>query len=207
MARFFARGERISRFDGTIDSMKIGISGARGSFSEEAALQYCEKNRIEAPAFEYLVFVEQVLEALEKGNIDIGIFAIENSNGGVVLEYLPAIGAHRFAVEEIFEVPVRHMLLAISGTKREDITAITSQKQALQQCRMYLKREWPTAEVIEYVDTATAAKDLHEGTLSPMTAVIASEGAGKLYGLETLEAGVQDLKFNYTTFIAAKALA
>lgn len=186
--------------------MKIGISGGRGSFSEEAALQYCHKHGITDPEFEYLVFVEQVLSALEAGMIEVGIFAIENSNGGVVLEYLPAIGAHRFKMEAIFEVQVRHMLLVQPGTKREDITAVTSQKQALQQCRMYLKREWPEADVQEYIDTATAAKDLHEGKLPSTTAVVASERAGELYGLEVLEAGIQDLKFNYTTFIAARKL-
>ncbi|MBU6323512.1 MAG: hypothetical protein KGI41_01495 [Patescibacteria group bacterium] len=186
--------------------MKIGISGAQGSFSEQAAGQYCRENGIDSPELVYLTFVEQVLEALEKGEIDLGIFAIENSNGGVVTEYLPAIGRHRFDIVKIFEMNVEHMLLALPGTKREEVKRIVSQNQALRQCRMYLKRVWADADVEEYVDTATAAKDLHEGTLPKDAAVIAPASAGKLYGLEVLEPGIQDLKFNYTTFIAAKKL-
>ena len=183
--------------------MKIGISGAKGSFSEEAARQYCRAENIENAEFEYLIFVEKVLGALEKGDIDLGIFAIENSNGGVVTEYLPAIAAHRFKIKKIFEMDVRHMLLALPSAKREDIKTIVSQNQALRQCRMYLKRIWPSAEITEYVDTATAAKDLHEGTLSKETAVIAPRAAAELYGLAILEESIQDLKFNFTTFIAA----
>ncbi len=186
--------------------MIIGISGARGSFSEEAAGQYCREAGIEKPELIYLTFVEQVLEALEKGDIDMGIFAIENSNGGVVTEYLPAIAKHRFSIEKIFEMNVQHMLLALPGTKREHVKRIVSQNQALRQCRMYLKRVWPEADVEEYIDTATAAKDLHEGKLPKDAAVIAPKAAGELYGLLALEEGIQDLKFNYTTFIAAKKL-
>jgi prephenate dehydratase len=65
---------------------------------------------------------------------------------------------------------------------------------------------WPDAEVVDYIDTATAAKDLGEGTLPATSAVIAPRAAAELYGLEILEEGVQDLKFNYTTFLATERL-
>jgi prephenate dehydratase len=186
--------------------MKIGISGAQGSFTEAAAKLYILDNRIPETELVYLTFVENVLESLEKGEIDLGVFAIENSNGGVVTEYLPAIGAHRFGIQKIFEMKVEHMLLVRPGTTAAKIKKIVSQNQALRQCRMYIKRVWPDAEVIEYIDTATAAKDLHEGTLGDDVAVVAPQAAADLYGLEVLEAGIQDLKFNFTTFIAATRL-
>ncbi|MBP6860602.1 MAG: hypothetical protein KBC38_03530 [Candidatus Pacebacteria bacterium] len=184
--------------------MKIGVSGAKGSFTEQAANQYCRENGVEGAEIVYLTFVEQVLEALESGQIDTGIFAIENSNGGVVTEYLPAIAAHRFRIERIFEMNVEHMLMVLPGTRREEVKQIVSQNQALRQCRLYIKRVWPDADVKEYVDTATAAKDLHEGTLDKDSAVVAPKSAAELYGLEILEASIQDLKFNFTTFIVAK---
>lgn len=186
--------------------MKIGISGGRGSFSEEAARAYAASAHIEKPAFVYLTFVEQVLDALEKGDIDRGIFAIENSNGGVVTEYLPAIGAHRFGIVKLFDLSVHHMLMAKSGVKTTDIRTIVSQNQALRQCRMYLKRVWPHTEIREYEDTAKAAEDLALGVLPPDCAVIASRAAAKTHKLTILEESVQDLKFNVTTFIIAKRL-
>ena len=191
---------------GVAEHMRIGISGGRGSFTEEAANEHCKLAQITGPRLEYLTFVEQVLEALEKGTIDIGIFAIENSNGGVVLEYLPAIGKHRFDVIKTFEIPVHHMLLVLPGKKREDVKVITSQKQALLQCRLYLRRMWPNTEISEYIDTATSAKDLAEGVLPPETAVVASRACAKLYDLEILEESIQDSKFNFTTFIVASRL-
>lgn len=184
----------------------IGVAGKRGSFSEAAARLYCSHNSLPNPQIEYLTFIEQVLTALEDGDIDLGIFAIENSNGGVVLEYLPAIGKHRFRVEKTFELDVHHALLVRPGTKREDVRHIVSQKQALSQCRHYLKRKWEDTDISEYIDTATAAKDLSEGKLSDGSAVVASRACADVYGLVILEESIQDLKFNYTVFIAATRL-
>lgn len=186
--------------------MKIGISGAEGSFSEAATRQYCREQGIENAEFVYLAFVENVLSALEAGEIDLGVFAIENSNGGFVTEYLPAIAAHTFKPKKLIELNVEHMLLVAPGTKAADVRRIVSQRQALRQCRMYVKRIWPDAEVEEYIDTATAAKDLANGTLEKDAAVIASRGAAAVCGLEILEESIQDLKFNYTTFIVAERL-
>ncbi len=181
--------------------MRIGISGVAGSFTEAAAHIYLGGQNAE---LEFLTHAGAVLDAVAEGKVDVGIFAIENSNGGVVTEYLPAIAEHQFSIDKIFEVPVDHMLLVKKGTRATDVTKIVSQRQALRQCRMYLQRQWPNIEVGEYVDTATAAKDLSEGALPSSTAVVASQRAGDVYGLDVLDAKIQDLKFNYTVFIAAK---
>lgn len=183
--------------------LKIGVSGARGSFSEQAAEEYVKKYNATAEKFEYLVSVENVLVALEKGEIDRGIFPIENSNGGIVIEAVYAMAKHTFAIERLFEIDVHHNLLVAQGAKTDDITAITSHDQALKQCRMYLKRKWPGVDIQAYADTAKAAEDLGNGTLPKTTAVIAPRGCATLYHLDILEESIQDLKFNYTTFVVA----
>lgn len=184
--------------------MIIGVSGARGSFSEQAALEYARKNNISDYATEYLVSVENVLTALDEKKIDLGVFPIENSNGGIVIEAVYAMSRHIFKIKELFEIPVIHCLLVLSGTKALEIKKIASHDQALKQCRMYLRRKWGKIELEERDDTAKAAKDLAEGNLSGETAVIAPEGAAKIYGLEILEKGIQDLKFNFTSFLAVE---
>lgn len=181
--------------------------GAKGSFSEEAAHKYCVTEGISDADIQYLVSAENVLSALEAGESDIGIFPIENSNGGVVIEAVYAMAKHRFEVIKLFEIDVHQNLLVTPGTTAEHITTITSHDQALKQCRMYLKRKWPGVELEAYADTAKAAEDLANGTLPNTTAVIASKKAAEAYGLEVLEESIQDLKFNYTSFIAAKRLA
>lgn len=183
---------------------KIGVMGGLGSFSEEAAVYYCQKNAIEKFELKYLITAENVLKSLADGEIDLGIFPIENSNGGIVYESVYAMAKYNFQIEKMFEIDIKHCLLVKSGTKTSDIKMIASHQQALKQCRMYLKRIWADVDLQEYRDTAEAAKDLSDGILSADVAVIAPRVCAKIYGLEILEEGIQDLKFNFTTFIAAK---
>ena len=183
--------------------MKIGIMGAKGSFSEKAGEEYISEHAIDNGILVPLVSAENVLSELEKGNIDRGLFPIENSNGGIVLEAVHAMAKHRFTVERIFEIDVHHMLLVQPGVTASEISIITSHDQALKQCRMYLRRVWSNVDVQEYVDTAKAAEDLGSGKLSRNTAVIAPRRCAELYRLEILEESIQDLKFNYTSFVVA----
>ena len=179
----------------------------RGSISEEAARTYAKKwLKNKRFSIQYLVSAENVLRATEQGDVDLGIFPIENSNGGIVIEAVFAMAKHRFVVKKIFEIDVHQNLLVKKGTKAGDIKRVASHDQGLKQCRMYLKRLWPKVKWQEYSDTAKAAEDLAKGILPATTAVIASRAAADIYKLSILEESIQDLKFNYTSFVAAVKL-
>ncbi len=181
--------------------------GARGSFSEEAARIYAKKHaKLMKYELAYLITAENVLKSLEKGVIDLGIFPIENSTGGMVLEAIYAMAKHRFSIKKIFEIDIHQNLLVKPGVTADKIKTITSHDQALKQCRAYLKKKWPRVELREYADTAKAAEDLAKGRLPASTAVIASSAAAKMYKLDILEESIQDLKFNFTSFIAAQKI-
>lgn len=181
----------------------IGVSGARGSFSEEAAQTHIHKTGLKKAQIRHLITVENVLAALETGEISLGIFPIENSNGGIVIEAVHAMAKHRFAIKKIFEIDVHHNLLVKKGVKADEVKTIASHDQALKQCRFYLKRKWPKIKIKEYADTAKAAEDLSKGKLPKTTAVVASRAAAAVHKLDILEESIQDLKFNYTSFIVA----
>ncbi len=195
MARIMAKGQK--------KLVNIGVSGVQGSFSEEAARVYAHKAGIKKYQTSYLVSVENVLAALEAGEISHGVFPIENSNGGIVIEAVHAMAKHRFHIKKIFEIDVHHCLLVKKGIKPGMIRTIVSHDQGIKQCRFYLKRRWPKVKVGEYADTAKAAADLAKGILPKTTAVIASRAAATIHKLDVLEESIQDLKFNYTSFIAA----
>ena len=182
--------------------LRIGISGAKGSFSEEAARGYAAGAGVKKFSLDYLVSVENVLAALDTGAIDLGVFPIANSTGGVGTEAETAVSRHHFDVKKLFGIDIRQNLLARKGVSRDEIKTIVSHDQALKQCKGYLKKNWPNVKVEEYEDTAKAAEDLASGKLPPTTAVIASRIAAEIYDLELLEESIQDLTSNFTTFIA-----
>lgn len=189
------------------DVRRIGVMGIRGSFSEEAAVEYARDNGLGDVEMIELVSTEGVLSAVEHGEVDLGVFALENSNGGVVYESVYAMATHRFRVEDLFEIDVNHTLLAHPSLPgRDAIDRIASHQQAIRQCRMWLRHNFPTTLITEESDTAEAARMLGSGELPTTTAVIASERCASLFGLRVIERRLQDLKFNFTTFVAASKL-
>lgn len=185
---------------------KIGVSGKAGSFSEKAAKGWAAENngQFEGAEIVYLISAEGVLAALEAGTIDIGVFPIENSTGGMVKEALEAMSRHNFRIVEIQGLAVHHCLLAAPGMSIADITVVTSHVQALTQCAMSVKRVLPHAVTEEYPDTAQAAEDLAKGLLPKTTAIIASLEAGNRNALEVLARSFEDLNFNITNFVIAE---
>jgi len=179
----------------------IAISGIAGSFSEEAARKFLRDSAIDGQII-YAVTAKDTFEAVASGRTEYGLVPLENSNGGIVLETVQAAADYLYSIEKIFEIDVHQNLIVMPGIKREDIKKIVSHQQALAQCRFYLRREWPNIDHLEYADTALAAKDLAAGKLDADTAIIASVAAAQLYHLTLLEPSIQDLKFNYTSFMA-----
>lgn len=186
--------------------MKIGVMGAHGSFSEQAGEVYKANQGLVEAEILPLVSAETVLADLENSSIHKGIFPIENSTGGIVIEAVYAMAKHRFAIEEMFGLDIHHMLLVKHGVTAAHITAITSHDQALKQCHGYVSRVWPEATVSEYKDTAAAAAALASGELPDTTAVIAPRQCAELYDLDILEESIQDAKNNVTTFVVATKL-
>jgi len=115
-----------------------------------------------------------------------------------------AMGRHLFTLVDELWVEIHQCLMAKPGVAKKTIKKIASHPQAISQCERYLKTKWPQAELINWEDTAKAAKDLAEGKLTSETAVIAPARSAQLYGLDIIERGIQDTHPNLTTFIVVK---
>ena len=103
-----------------------------------------------------------------------------------------------YIVAEI-QIPVRHALLGLPKAVLSDIRRVYSHPQALMQSSKYLKanREW---QLISAENTAWAAKKIWEdGDITQ--AAVASETAGRLYGLKTLACPINYDINNTTRFI------
>src|SRR3990167_8334769 len=109
-------------------SIKIGIGGAKGSFSEQAAKQYLADKKLEGEIV-HLITCERVLQALDDGVIGLGLFAFHNSTGGMVTEALEGMPKHRFLVQDMVQIRVQQCLMCKPGKKPEDIRLITSHDQ------------------------------------------------------------------------------
>jgi prephenate dehydratase len=135
---------------------------------------------------------------VDNGEARLAMIPLENSTAGRVEEIyrlMPKTQLH--IIGEHFE-PVNHCLLAMPGTRIEDIRTVSSHPQALAQCDTNLKQLGMTP--IAALDTAGSASEL-AATARRDHAVIASSLAAELYGLEILRENFQDKTGNTTRFI------
>jgi prephenate dehydratase len=171
----------------------IAFQGVAGAHSDMA----CKKafpNFTTLPCQNF----EDVFSAVKENKAELGLIPIENSHAGRVAEIhnlLPSSGLH--IVGEYFHT-VRHNLVGIKGTKREEVKKAFSHTQALMQCRKYLLKN--NIEPLPYFDTAGAAKHVAERG-DRHFAAISSDLAADLYGLEIIEADIQDSQTNRTLFV------
>jgi prephenate dehydratase len=187
-------------------TFQIGIQGGPGSFNEEALRAYVKLHGITDYKIKYLYTTRKVLDTLHKGKIDRGLFAIQNSIGGMVKESINALSEFNCKIIDEVSIPVNHTLLIRRGVPVSKIKTIMSHPQALVQCMKTLQRKYPDQLKISgdgnLVDQATAAKALAQGKLADSVAVIASKVCADLYSsLEMIDTGLQDNKQNVTTFL------
>ena len=125
--------------------------------------------------------------------------AIENSIAGSIMpNYTLLMESTLTIVGEIY-VQIHHQLMALPGTKIEDLKEVHSHYMAIQQCRNFFA-SYPHIHLVETADTALAARDIALQGLKN-TAAIASLTAAELYNLEILARGIETVKNNYTRFL------
>jgi len=174
--------------------MQIAFQGAAGAYSEAAALKaWPGSEPIACDRF------EQVFSAVAEGRASHGILPVENSIGGSIHVNYDLLLQHELPIVAETELTVVHNLLALPGTKMSGIKRVFSHPQALAQCERYLHR-LAGVEIVATYDTAGSARLIKEGQLAD-TAAIASARAAELFGLDILQAGIQDFSDNITRFI------
>jgi chorismate mutase/prephenate dehydratase len=141
--------------------------------------------------------IQEVFETVEKEKANFGVVPIENSTEGVVNRTLDMFIDSEVKICGEVLIRISHDLLSLSG-KPEDIEKIYSHPQALGQCRQWLNKNFPHAELSETVSTAKAAQ-MAAG--DPKAGAVASSLASHLYGLKIIESRIEDYLHNYTRFL------
>ncbi len=182
--------------------MRIGVSGDVGSFSEEAGLIYAAKAHTSEFELRYLIDMDGVLNALNDGEIDVGIFPFVNYNSGIVWPAFTAMGKYSFMPIDDIQLNVEQCLIARKDTQLSAIKELYSYTPAFEQCKGFINQHG--FRVIDWGDTAKAARDLASGILPLNAGVVASAQAAKSYDLAVIRQGIQDIQPNITRFIVVK---
>jgi prephenate dehydratase len=172
---------------------RIAFQGELGAYSHQA----CQQSRPEMEAVPSTTF-EDVVDKVVRGEVDLGMLAVENSTYGRVADVhslLPKSGLH--IVDEAF-VRVHVNLLGVPGAKVSDVREAYGHVVILPQCAGFLKAHGIAGRVSS--DNARAAREVAEAG-DKTRAALASELAASIYGLEVLARQIEDQANNTTRFL------
>ena len=146
--------------------------------------------------------VTAALDAVREGRAEFALVPIENSVEGVVARTLDEL-ANGSALEIVAEttIPVSFALMTLPSNATKPITRIATHPHAESQCRIFIAREYPGAEVITTPSTAAAAEGLKDGNWD---GAIAAKIAADKYGLAVIEENIGDNDAAVTRFVLAR---
>jgi prephenate dehydratase len=141
---------------------------------------------------------EDAFAAVREDRAALAMIPIENSVAGRVADIHHLMpGSALYIIGEQFE-RVNHHLLAVPGASLQQIRTVKSHVHALSQCRNLIRALG--VEAVVTADTAGAAAEI-AALRDPSVAAIASELAGRIYGLVSLKANIEDAEHNTTRFL------
>ncbi len=171
--------------------LMIAYLGPEASNTHSAAL----KKFGASVDYHAMASVHDIFTAVEKGETDYAVIPIENSTEGSVREALDSFVESDLKIVAQIYLEINHAL--ISNSPLEGIERVYSKDQALAQCRNWLQRHLPHAQLIDAPSTSRAVQRAKE---EKGAAAVAGELAAEHYGVPVVERNIQDKADNTTRF-------
>ncbi len=173
--------------------LNIAFLGPEGTYTEEAALKHFGHS-VQTSAINS---IGEVFREVESGAANYGVVPIENSTEGVVTHTLDMFMQSDLRICGEISLRIQQNLMGktagLSAVKR-----VYSHQQSLAQCRRWLSQHLPHAEQIAVSSNSEASRLCAEdqGAMA-----IGPKQAAHIYGLEVIQAGIEDSASNTTRFL------
>ena len=178
-----------------ISNPRVVYQGEPGAYSEMAAVNFFGEN-VHATGLKQFV---DVFAAIKNGEADYGVLPIENTSTGAIRQIYDLLTEYECYMVGETTVRVSHCLMALPGTKLEDIRSVYSHEQGLFQCEGFLHRH-PDWKQVAQEDTAGSAKMVAQRG-DKTKAAICSKRSAAIYGLEILAEAINNNAENTTRFV------
>jgi chorismate mutase / prephenate dehydratase len=171
--------------------LRIAYLGPRATFGHQASRLRFGTTATYVPAPTHA----EVITEVERGNVDYGVIAIENSTTGPVLESQDRLIETPLQVCDEITIPVSLYLLA--RCPLAEIKTVYAHLQAIGQSQRWVAQHLPGRDVVAVASNGLAAEraSQEDGAASISPKLAAAE-----YGLDILAEGIQDSANNYTRF-------
>jgi chorismate mutase/prephenate dehydratase len=173
---------------------KIAVLGPAPTFSSSAAHEMCKDAWIDAS----FTTIGQVVEAVRDGEALLGVVPLRNSTVGDISDTLKALEASpEVAIVLRREIPISLSLIAQPDVNPVNLLSVISKRQALDQCRGWLKSHIPSVELVEAGSTSEGMENV---LANRSIALVASRELAQGGLLQVIAEDIQDNSNNCTEF-------
>lgn len=176
------------------DDLKIAYLGPEGTWTHQAAIKKFGHSINYSPQPNFADVFEQVTRRAA----DYGVVPIENSTEGAVSHTLDLFVDSPLHICAQILLRIENNLMA--AIPREEIRTLYSHPQVFGQCRSWIHKNFPEAELVEVSSTTKAAQIAHDQA-SQGAAALGGALAAEMYGLDIIETHIQDRATNTTRFL------
>jgi chorismate mutase / prephenate dehydratase len=181
-------------------TMTIAYLGPEATFTHQAAIQKF------GTSLRYVSqkTINDVFAEVSKTRADYGVVPVENTTEGVVTHTLDMFVDSDLKIVSQIVLPIQYCLAGHGTTA--NIQRLYTHPQALAQCRSWVQKNLPRAEILETSSNARSAELVAHpavkntklrGKAAAITGILAAEK----YGLDVLEQDIQDNAANATRFL------
>lgn len=175
------------------EPMVVAYLGPASTYNHQAAIQQFGSSVKHQP----VASIPDVFTAVERGEAHYGVVPLENSSEGAVFHSYDSLVESDLKIVAQTLLKIEHCLISEAETLTS-IREVHSHPQALGQCRDWLRRNLPEAQLIAASSTARAVQKTKG---NPEMAAIAGSLAAEMYTVPILSRGIQDMRDNMTRFL------
>lgn len=172
--------------------MKVAYLGPPATFTHQASLHKF------GASVEYVdcSTITEVFREVENGRATYGVVPIENSIEGAVNHTLDMFMDSDLKICSEIYLEINHNLLGKISIKK--MRSVYSNPQVFGQCRNWIEKNLPRAELVEVTSTTKAAEIVsHQRYAAAIGSILAAE----VYNLKVLARSIEDSAHNVTRFL------
>jgi len=174
--------------------LKIAYLGPEGTWTHQAAI----KKFGHSVNYSAQASFADVFEQVTRRKVNYGVVPIENSTEGAVSHTLDLFVDSPLRICSQILLRIENGLMA--AIPRNQIKTLYSHPQVFGQCRGWIQKNFPDAELVEVSSTTKAAQIARDQTVQG-AAALGGPLAAEMYGLKLLEEFIQDRATNTTRFL------
>jgi len=176
------------------EDLKIAYLGPEGTWTHQAAIKKFGHSVNYTPHASF----SDVFDDVARRRADYGVVPIENSTEGAVSHTLDLFVDSPLRICAQILLRIDNNLLAT--ITREEVRTLYSHPQVFGQCKNWILRNLPEADLVEVSSTTKAAHLAHENAAEG-AAALGGRLAAELAGLKVLDEAIQDRATNTTRFL------